>query len=183
MVPEYRCPDCGATFAATDVFCSACGASVPHQADEGLVEAKERHRAAHLVAALLRRMGVNPVGARVDSRHWRIRDGRGEVLLSLSVDGEVLRFQAPLSRVPLHAHEAAYRFLLTYSGASAGHVGPAIRGGAVELAFSEITSFLAGEEVARKLAMLRDEAERLRPILVAHFGAEPVERVEDGFVR
>lgn len=183
-LPEYLCPACGTAFTRQDDHCPGCGDLLPHREEESLFDARERSRAGYLVVALLRRMGVDPVGARVDSRRWRISDARGDVLLTLSNDGELLRFQAPLSRVPRHAHEAAYRFLLTYSGASAAHVGPAItRAGVVELSFTETTSFLARDEVAHKVSQLRDEAERLRPILVTHFGAPAIEHLPDeGFV-
>ncbi len=182
--PTYICPECDGPFSPQDDFCGVCGSSLPFLEDDNLLEAKERRRAAYLVAALLKRMGFDPVASRVDPRHWRIRDFRGDIWVTLSGDGEFLGFEAPICKVPSHQQESAYRFLLTYSGANEAHLRPLLRAPrVVALAFQETTSFLAQEEVVKKMGRLRDEVDKLRPILTQHFGAPALSEIDDDIWR
>lgn len=157
-----RCRACGGDYAMGDEQCPRCGVVTPLHRGETLLDRPELARSARLVASLLTRLGQDPTACRIDFHRWRT----GRVEWSLGLDGRTLAFNLPIGPLPPSPSEGLYRFLLTYSDASAHHARVAIDGAQqITLGFKESVDWLGERGIEARLQALEADASQLAQLV------------------
>lgn len=169
--PTYRCAECRAPHAASQVQCEICGAQVRFAEHRNhLLGPRARAHGENVAAQLLQTLGWDPVLTSTGPRRWTNRAGPSVLHAALDDAGEEITFFSELVELPEQSHEAFFRFLLTLNDANTATCRISLAGNVVTLSMTEPIAFLYAREVADGVRKLETLAVTLREVLSSAFG-------------
>ncbi len=171
--PEYRCAECRAPHAASQVQCDVCGAQVRFAEHRNhLLGPRGRAHGEGVANQLLQTLGWDPVLTSIGPGLWKKTTGATTLCASLDEAGQQITFFSELVELPESGHEAFFRFLLSLNDGSTGMCRCSLAGTVVRLSMTEPVAFLYAREVADSVRRLEALAASLRELLMQSYSVD-----------